>query len=112
MAARLTPGEYYMRQLIAKTVRDSAKKERLAQRGGSPVRPSGQSWAIIREAVFAHDEYRCTYCGSDEGPLECDHIVPLARGGTNDRSNLTTSCADCNRSKSARDVAEWRGWRK
>lgn len=28
-----------------------------------------------------------------------DHIVPLARGGTDERSNLQALCARCNKSK-------------
>jgi 5-methylcytosine-specific restriction endonuclease McrA len=31
--------------------------------------------------------------------LEIDHRVPKAAGGTDDESNLVTSCRDCNRGK-------------
>jgi 5-methylcytosine-specific restriction endonuclease McrA len=45
----------------------------------------------------------CTYCGAPwtkENPLTIDHIVPLTRGGTNARENLTVACYRCNRAKS------------
>ncbi|UEM08088.1 DUF1376 domain-containing protein (plasmid) [Skermanella rosea] len=65
-------------------------------------------WRALREIVFERDDYACTYCSSEELPLHCDHIVPLTRGGTNDLSNLTTSCRPCNTSKGARTPEEWR----
>jgi len=45
----------------------------------------------------------CTYCGSpatEGNPLTIDHVVPLTRGGTNQRENLTVACYRCNRTKS------------
>lgn len=55
----------------------------------------------IRFAVFSRDGFTCTYCGHlpPTVRLEIDHIVPLSQGGTNDPSNLVTSCVDCNRGK-------------
>lgn len=41
----------------------------------------------------------CAYCGGPGGSI--DHIVPLARGGTNDRSNLASACIPCNSAKGA-----------
>lgn len=42
-------------------------------------------------------------CGATnkETTLEIDHIIPVAKGGTNDISNLQTLCKECNRAKSA-----------
>ena len=45
----------------------------------------------------------CTYCGSpatEGNPLTIDHVIPLTRGGTNQRENLTVACYRCNRTKS------------
>lgn len=55
----------------------------------------------LRHEVFKRDGYRCRECGSskDETSLEIDHIVPVAKGGTNDIDNLQTLCRECNRMK-------------
>lgn len=63
----------------------------------------------VRRAVFDRDGERCAYCGATDGPFDIDHIQPLARGGSNDISNLTVACAPCNRSKGAKTLKEWRG---
>jgi len=48
----------------------------------------------------------CALCGADEG-LEVDHIIPLSRGGSDDRSNLRPACFHCNRSRGSRLDAEY-----
>lgn len=62
----------------------------------------------LRHEVFKRDGYRCRECGAskDETSLEIDHIVPVARGGTNDLDNLQTLCRECNRMK---HTDEWVG---
>lgn len=54
----------------------------------------------LRRQVYSDDGWKCVYC-SDTRNLEIDHIVPLSKGGTEDRSNLQTLCAPCNRKKGA-----------
>lgn len=56
-----------------------------------------------RFEILRRDKFTCRYCGrkSPEVTLEVDHIYPVSKGGTNDPSNLTTSCYDCNRGKGA-----------
>jgi len=55
-----------------------------------------------RFEVFKRDNFSCQYCGAHPPKvvLECDHIEPVSKGGTNDIYNLITSCFDCNRGKS------------
>ena len=55
----------------------------------------------IRFEVFKRDSFTCQYCGrkAPDVILECDHITPVAEGGTNDFLNLITACRDCNRGK-------------
>lgn len=44
---------------------------------------------------------RCVYCSVDlQHRYEVDHIIPVARGGSNWPSNLQLLCRPCNRSKS------------
>lgn len=50
--------------------------------------------------TFNRDDWRCVQCGK-AGRLECDHIVPLADGGTDDLANLRTLCRDCHITLSA-----------
>lgn len=48
----------------------------------------------------------CVYCGA-EGRLQIEHIVPLARGGTNDLTNLTVACKTCNLEKRTKTAEEF-----
>jgi 5-methylcytosine-specific restriction endonuclease McrA len=65
-------------------------------------------WREARDRVFARDDFTCVYCGDRGGKLECDHIVPVARGGSDVDENLATACLSCNRSKRDMLVSEWR----
>jgi 5-methylcytosine-specific restriction protein A len=55
---------------------------------------SSRPWSRLRDAVFLRDKYQCQDCGRLGSPseLECDHRIPLAKGGTDDMSNLQTLC--------------------
>lgn len=74
---------------------------------GPYVRPPAHEWRALRAAVFARDDYTCQYCGDRGGRLECDHIVPVARGGHSGMDNLTTACRPCNRAKRSKTPEEW-----
>jgi len=71
-------------------------------------RPSSEVWAALRALIFKRDDYTCGYCGERGKRLECDHVVPVARGGGNGADNLITACFRCNRSKRAKLPSEWR----
>lgn len=62
----------------------------------------------VRFEVLKRDGFRCVYCGAGSSgvQLEVDHIVPVARGGSNEASNLVTACFDCNRGKSDKPLSE------
>lgn len=53
----------------------------------------------LRDQVLKRDGYRCVKCGAShkDKRLEVDHIIPVAKGGTNDIDNLRTLCWECNR---------------
>ena len=53
----------------------------------------------VRDAVWTRDQGKCARCGSRER-LEFDHIVPVARGGSNTERNIELLCEICNRAKS------------
>lgn len=67
--------------------------------------PVRVEWEGVRRKVVAYlldrDGHRCQECGTTEGPLEIDHIVPIARGGQNEPGNLRELCRTCNRRKGA-----------
>ena len=56
----------------------------------------------VREAA----RHRCGYCLSPQrlvmARLEVEHVIPKAKGGADDESNLWSSCPLCNRHKSDR----------
>ena len=75
------------------------------------------SWWCSRpayaRATFIRDNFTCRNCGlhplrvdkpwlPDISQLECDHIVPIARGGKTEMDNLQTLCKHCNRKKGIR----------
>lgn len=72
----------------------------------SAARPAWAKWVSLRNYVFERDGFACTYCESTDD-LECDHIMPVSRGGSSDLENLTTSCRLCNRAKGAMTPEEW-----
>jgi 5-methylcytosine-specific restriction endonuclease McrA len=50
----------------------------------------------------------CAYC--QVAPYESiDHVIPLARGGSNWPANLRPACMLCNTSKGAKLLSEWAG---
>jgi Holliday junction DNA helicase RuvB len=52
----------------------------------------------VRREVWRRDSGMCTKCGRREN-LEYDHIIPIAKGGSNTARNIELLCEVCNRSK-------------
>ena len=68
----------------------------------------GTLWgAELREYLLAKWDHACAYCGATDTPLNLDHIVPRARGGSNRVSNLACACIPCNEEKGARPIEEF-----
>jgi len=61
----------------------------------------------VREYLLEKWYRKCAYCGADSEPLEIEHIIPRIRGGSNRVSNLTLSCAPCNRDKGSLTAEEY-----
>lgn len=70
-------------------------------------RPSAEVWIKLRRKVFERDDFTCAYCAKRGVRLECDHVIPVSRGGSNELSNLVAACRPCNRRKRAKTPAEW-----
>jgi 5-methylcytosine-specific restriction endonuclease McrA len=54
-----------------------------------------------RDRVFSRDGRMCQICGTDEGEMHIDHIIPRKSGGTHDLDNLRVLCKPCNLRKGA-----------
>lgn len=88
------------------------EKDQTSGRGGRP-------WQRRRERIFRRDKFLCqaharagllrpvSLHGADAGI--CDHIKPLAEGGSDEDINLETLCDECSKAKTARESARGRG---
>jgi len=61
----------------------------------------------VREYLLEKFGRQCVYCGAENVPLQVEHIVPKARGGSNRISNLTLACEPCNRKKGDKTAKEF-----
>lgn len=60
-------------------------------------------------AMLERQACKCAACAAGlEGGFHVDHVIPLARGGSNWPSNLQLLCAPCNWSKGDKLPDEWR----
>ena len=69
--------------------------------GRTPLPPA------LRLQIIDRDGARCRYCGTEQGPFHIDHIVPVARGGSDNPDNLGVACKPCNLSKGAKLIEVW-----
>ncbi len=85
-------------------------RQMIAERDRKRTRNGNQTseWSILRKITFQRDGYRCVYCDTPTNAPHCDHATPITRGGKTTLDNLATACPDCNLSKGARTLDEWR----
>lgn len=58
-------------------------------------------------------EDTCAYCRVKlDGAGHFDHKTPIAKMGKNEASNMTLACEKCNLEKHAKDVPQYREWRR
>jgi hypothetical protein len=91
-------------QRIVATVIGQLHKEdypRLLAKDGMIRRARLPAW--MKRGVFYRDRGRCVNCGTDltgvmvtGEEVHYDHLLPLAKGGTNDPTNFQILCRDCN----------------
>lgn len=61
----------------------------------------------LREYLLEKWNRTCAYCGKRDVPLQIEHIIPRANGGTNSVSNLTLACEPCNLKKGTLDSKDF-----
>lgn len=62
-------------------------------------------YAKNKQHRFERARGRCESCGIhlEAGDWQCDHLIPLSKGGTNDITNLRILCKPCHLAKTAAD---------
>jgi 5-methylcytosine-specific restriction endonuclease McrA len=85
-----------------------ATRELRARHGTVPsrthIRASVQQAVLDRAYDAAHGGFRCATCQHltpHRAEVHIDHVMPVARGGTNTIHNLRVLCAACNLRKGA-----------
>ena len=61
----------------------------------------------VREYLLEKFGRKCVYCGRTNVPLNVDHVVPKAAGGSNRLSNLVLACVSCNQKKGSRTLEDF-----
>ncbi|HLZ58159.1 MAG TPA: RNA-guided endonuclease IscB [Ktedonosporobacter sp.] len=61
----------------------------------------------LREYLLEKWGRQCAYCGKRNRPLQIEHMVPRAKGGSGRESNLTLSCEPCNKKKGTQDLKDF-----
>ena len=54
-------------------------------------------WKKIRQRILQRDGFSCFWCGLEADTV--DHVVPVAKHGTDHDDNLVACCRRCNYSK-------------
>ena len=72
--------------------------------GGAAYQQGTLQGYEIREYLLEKWGRHCAYCAKQGVPLQIEHIVPIARGGSNRISNLTLACEPCNKQKGAQPI--------
>ena len=55
---------------------------------------SSTRWRKRRALILKMHDYCCVYCGDEANSV--DHVIPLAKGGTDHPLNLVACCSRCN----------------
>lgn len=70
-------------------------------------KPNG--WDKTRKRIALRDGYTCQRCQLVTEKGHCSHIIPQAKGGSDEDSNLRWLCADCNMREAKHESMRARG---
>lgn len=89
-------GDTELTTAIYQTAVGKANQTITEQNAGVPTRHIARD---VRQRVWQRYSGCCADCGADQY-LEFDHIVPVAKGGSNTEANVQLLCRGCNLKKS------------
>ncbi|WP_293151723.1 MULTISPECIES: RNA-guided endonuclease IscB [unclassified Microcoleus] len=61
----------------------------------------------VRQYLLDKWNRKCAYCGTENVPLQVEHIHPKAKGGSNRISNLCLACEKCNLKKGTQNIEQF-----
>jgi len=79
----------------------------VAEQGGVAYQQGELAGYEVREYLLERWGRRCAYCDAENTPLQIEHVVPRARGGSDRVSNLTLACNPCNTAKAAQSLDDF-----
>ena len=79
------------------------------RRRAAKLAAPGSHTGAETQAILIAQNHRCIYCHADLRKVKrhLDHVIPLSRGGSNDKSNLQWLCQSCNVKKSNKDPIDF-----
>ncbi len=101
-------GRLYHHVVAEKALEAWEKKKSFLSKIDRRLHIASAEWSALRNLVFSRDNYTCCYCGNRGVKLECDHVIPVSKGGGHSPVNLVTACKKCNRSKGGKTLGEWK----
>ena len=107
-----TQASYWKRKAEGKPVRGNDKDQIRARNADRRALKKSAGSRLPRETIPRLLEQQRGFCAGCSCNIRLrfhvDHIMPLARGGRHDPSNLQLLCPPCNLQKHAKDPLAWR----
>ena len=104
-SSRLAYHKAWYKTKKAKARRKAAQERRKARLALTPAHMV-MTW-LEWEEILTDFKHCCAYCGGTEdekGPMQQDHVIPVAKGGLHTADNVVPCCGDCNRRKATKTL--------
>lgn len=92
--------KWRLKNLVYGRIREARRRARKRNSGGEYTMSDVNSLLKLQRG-------KCACCKSPLKKYHVDHVVALARGGSNDKINIQLLCPRCNVRKSAKDPVEF-----